>query len=197
MCSVDNVCAMRPAALSGQTATGQSCCRQVDSNKPRLCLPVGNSHLQQLLHCCLLKSRLMQAHQLVSHHIAPAKSSLYGLPGEAASQQGLLLHKKLCNVADLVMNSSLVASSLNSALALSITAVDSSSANSSGGAQLTAYSLTTAAVNNDTVILSGVLDCVCCALLCCAVLRQAILWHVKLCCAARQTLLCSCCFCQL
>ena len=105
----------------------------------------------------------MQAHQLVSHRIAPAKSSLYGLPVEAASCWGLLLHKKFCNIADLVMNSSMVASLLNSALALSITAVDSSSASSSGGAQLTAYSLTTAAVNNDTVVLSGVL--------CCAVLR--------------------------
>lgn len=103
----------------------------------------------------------MQAHQLVSYRIAPAKSSLYGLPGEAASRWGLLIHNKFCNVADLVMNSSLVASSLNSALALSITAVDSSSANSSGGAQLTAYSLTTAAVNNDTVVLSGVLKYVC------------------------------------
>ena len=103
-----------------------------------------------------------------------------------------MLHKRFCNVADLVMNSSLVASSLNSALALSITAVDSSSASSSGGAQLTAYSLTTAAVNNDTVVLSGVLICVCCA-----VLHQAILWHVKLRYAARQTLLSSCCFCLL
>lgn len=130
-------------------------------------MSVSNSHLQQLLHCCPLKSWLLQAHQLVSHRIASAKSGLYGLPGEAASRRGLLLHKRFCNVADLVMNSSLVASSLNSALALSITAVDSSSASSSGGAQLTAYSLTTAAVNNDTVVLSGVLICVCCAVLCC------------------------------
>jgi len=186
----------------------------VHTNKPRLCLPVSNSHLQQLLHCFPVKSWLMQAHQLVSHRIAPAKSSLCGLPGEAASRQGLL---KTCNAADLVMNSSLVASSLNSALTLSITAVGSSSANSSSGAQLTAYSLTTAAVNNDTVVLSGVLHYVCCAalccavlrsavlccaaqccaVLCCAVLRQAILWHVKLCYAAKQTLLSSYCFCQL
>ena len=64
------------------------------------------------------------------------------------------------------MNSSLVGSSLNSALNLSVTAVDSSSTGSTGGAQLTAYSLTTAAVNNDTVILSGVLSWVCCVMLC-------------------------------
>ncbi|KAL0024068.1 hypothetical protein WJX79_002467 [Trebouxia sp. C0005] len=71
----------------------------------------------------------------------------------AASGRRLLLQSS----SNLVMNSSLVASSLNSALALSITAIDSSSASSSGGAQLTAYSLTTAAVNNDTLILSGLL----------------------------------------
>jgi len=184
MCSVNNVWAIRPSALSGQPATGQPCCcRQVHKIKPCLCLSVSNSYLQQqLLRCCLVKSRLMQAYHLGSHCIAPAKSSLYGLPNEAASCQGLLLHKKFCNVADLVINSSLVASSLNSALALSITAVDSSSASSSGGAQLTEYSLTTAAVNNNTLVLSGVLNYVCCAVLCCAVLCCAVLCCAVLCC---------------
>ncbi len=89
------------------------------------------------------------------------------------------------------MNSSLVASSLNSALALSITAVDSSSANSSGGAQLTAYSLTTAAVNNDTVVLSGVLNYVCSAVLCCTVLCSAVL----VCAASRHTVACQAVLC--
>ena len=53
------------------------------------------------------------------------------------------------------MNSTLVSSSLSSALNLSVAAVDSSSTSSTGGAQLTNYTLTTAAVDNNTAVLSG------------------------------------------
>ena len=56
---------------------------------------------------------------------------------------------------DLVMDSSAVGSSLNNALGSNVTAVDSSTDNSTGGAQLTSYNLTTAAVDNNTVTLSG------------------------------------------
>ncbi len=77
---------------------------------------------------------------------------------------------------DLVMNSSLVGSSLNSALGLNVTAVDSNSS-STGGAQLTAFSLTTAPVDNDTVLLSGMLSCT--ALRCHVYLTLQGLWHAE------------------
>lgn len=53
------------------------------------------------------------------------------------------------------MDSSLVGAALNSALTLNVTAVDSSSNSSTGGAQLATYSLTTAAVDTSNVTLSG------------------------------------------
>ena len=53
------------------------------------------------------------------------------------------------------MNSSLVSTSLSSALSLNVTAVNSSSTNDTDGAQLTNYTLTTAAVDDDTAVLSG------------------------------------------
>jgi len=52
------------------------------------------------------------------------------------------------------MDSTAVSSTLNSALSLNVTAVNSSSSSSSG-AQLTNYTLTTAVVDNQTAVLSG------------------------------------------
>lgn len=57
--------------------------------------------------------------------------------------------------AGLLMNSSLVSTSLSSDLSLNVTAVNSSSTNGTDGAQLTNYTLTTATVDNDTAVLSG------------------------------------------
>ena len=58
-------------------------------------------------------------------------------------------------VAGLVMNSTLVGSTLSSALSLNVTVVNSSSSSTTSGAQLTNYSLTTAAVDNTSLVLSG------------------------------------------
>ena len=52
------------------------------------------------------------------------------------------------------MDSSVVGASLSAASGLSVTALNSSTS-SAGGAQVTDYSLTTAPVDNNTVILSG------------------------------------------
>ncbi len=57
--------------------------------------------------------------------------------------------------AGLSINSSLVSTSLSSALSLNVTAVSNSSTNDTDGAQLTNYTLTTAAVDDDTAVLSG------------------------------------------
>ena len=79
--------------------------------------------------------------------------------------------------AGLVMNSTLVSSSLSSALNLSVAAVDSSSTSSTGGAQLTNYTLTTTAVDNNTAVLSGGLHilpaCITCRMSCLCCIRQA------------------------
>ena len=96
-----------------------------------------------------------------------------------------LMHDLDCGsfAADLVMNSTLVSSSLSSALNLTVAAVDSSSTSSTGGAQLTNYTLTTAAVDNNTAVLSGGLHilpacftcrmpCLCC--LCCVHQEQSL-----------------------
>ena len=60
---------------------------------------------------------------------------------------------KLCLAADLVIDSFAVGTSLSKASGLSVTALNSST--SSGGAQLTDYSLTTAAVDTNSIALSG------------------------------------------
>ncbi len=57
--------------------------------------------------------------------------------------------------AGLSLNSSLVSASLSSALSLNVTAVSNSSTSDTDGAQLTNYTLTTAAVDDDTAVLSG------------------------------------------
>ncbi len=58
-------------------------------------------------------------------------------------------------VAGLVMNSTLVSSTLNSALSLNVTVTNTSRSSRTSGAQLTNYSLTTAVVDDNTVVLSG------------------------------------------
>ena len=57
--------------------------------------------------------------------------------------------------AGLSLNSSLVSTSLSGALSLNVTAVSNSSTSDTDGAQLTNYTLTTAAVDDDTAVLSG------------------------------------------
>lgn len=61
---------------------------------------------------------------------------------------------KRCLAADLAIDSSVVSTSLSKASGLSVTALNSSTS-SSGGAQLTDYTLTTAAVDTTSVALSG------------------------------------------
>lgn len=61
---------------------------------------------------------------------------------------------KLWLAADLVIDSHVVGTSLSEASGLSVTALNSSTS-SSGGAQLSAYTLTTAAVDTNSLALSG------------------------------------------
>lgn len=59
-----------------------------------------------------------------------------------------------CSTADLAIDSSVVSTSLSQASGLTVTALNSSTS-SLGGAQLTDYTLTTAAVDTNSAALSG------------------------------------------
>ncbi|DBA80580.1 TPA: hypothetical protein ACH3X1_007841 [Trebouxia sp. C0004] len=87
-----------------------------------------------------------------------ANLGVSGNISDVAPDTGISRRRHLLQTASgLLMNSSLVSSSLGSALSLNVTAVNSSTTNGTNGAQLTNYTLTTAAVDDDTAVLSGLL----------------------------------------